>query len=428
MSIQITPNFQNYIKNNQNFTNKRNIYSPNYANNLVKDTVSFGSGKNKATEAATEVVRETFRDLIKTTYESQLPSHRAMGDKFMDTIAAIADKFKEYGISFDREYCGPATVKGTDSYLLKFLRSGAVPADPIRSTMFNDNPYNLKVLNDLILPEFEKRGYVIQVIPDKMAGRKVLTRKPDFDVRLADLDEKAISALDEHLRPCIGGPQKSGYEDIQMRFIDIYANKKNQVPHELLILFGKNYANAKHDESYYVYDITRALKDAMHISKIENPPLHSPEKRVKDNIKIIAETLNSSISKLLFFNGKNMDFHKDETQIPIEISKTTANVLTGLMEGIRNKTLLYYGAKVKQAKSMEYQSEIIRQIKLSSEYKEREDKTIYAADIEAKREEILNRIKAQKAEDLSIIRAARERLEETLEKFGEKTLPTEEVK
>lgn len=83
---------------------------------------------------------------------------------------------------------------------------------------------------------------------------------PDLDIRLENVSEQ-VTKLDPHLRYSISKPQKSGYEDIQMRFIRDFDKKKNPIQHELIILFGPHYSKAKHDESKYVYDALRKFDE-----------------------------------------------------------------------------------------------------------------------------------------------------------------------
>ena len=53
-----------------------------------------------------------------------------------------------------------------------------------------------------------------------------------------------------------------------------WTQQKKKTPLEVIIVAGKNTAQAKRDESYYVYDIVRALKKELQISKIANPAVN----------------------------------------------------------------------------------------------------------------------------------------------------------
>ena len=412
MNIQaITPNFQ--IKNSaeKNNQNNRHVILTNSLNYLSRDTVSF-SGKEKITHTFTDVIREAYNDKV--------PQYTILGTRLMDTLEAIANKLKEDKVSFDREYCEETTVKSTKSFLSKLKRSGESPMDKIRSTLFVANPYDLKLINNKILPELKSRGYEILMVPDKMSGKRVLTKKPDCDVRLADITDENVQNLDEHLRQCIGKPQKSGYEDIQMRLIDTTESGRKKTPIELIILFGKNYAEAKHNESYYVYDITRALSGELHVASVKNPEMYSPAKRILNNIEIIKGQLNSFISKPLFINAKNIDFYHEKFQLPVELSKSTCEALNGLIEGIRAKIHTHYKDELTKVQSQDYNTELEKLIKASHEFKERDTKTIFVDDIKEKRKELIKTLKEQKTEDLALIKRVQERFTETVEKYGRK--------
>ncbi len=396
------------VKNN--FNNSNAIIKPNN-HYLAKDTVSFTSSPM---QKSGEIIKEA----ISTSYKRKLPDYNIAGTKLKDTLSAIAEKFKDYGVSFDRAYCDKATVKSEDSFFSKLIRSGEPPMDRIRSTLFVENPYDLKFINDKILPEFERRGYNILQIPDKTLGRKVLSKKPDFDVRLDGLTEKDIKNLSPELRGGVSHSQKSGYEDIQLRLIDTTVAKSKQEPLEVLFVFGKNYAIAKHNESKYVYNIIRALKGVLHISQTKEPALHSPAARVLNNIDIISEMLRGNISKPLFRNAKNKDFYHDNFELPIELSKTSCKTLTGLLEGIRAKIPEHYREKMHHA--MTDDKEIIKLLKASPEYKERADKTIFAEDICSTRKNYIAQLRAQKTDDIKAICEIQEEMAKTIEKYGVK--------
>lgn len=411
----ITSRFQTQqptVKNN--FNNSFAIIKPNN-HYLAKDTVSFtGSPINKS--------GEIIKEALSMSYERKCPSLGVAGVKLNDTLSAIAEKFKDYGVSFDRAYCEQATVKSKDSFFSKFIRSGELPTDTVRSTLFVENPYDLKLINDKILPEFIDRGYAIHKIPDKMIGRKVISKKPDFSVRLNGITEKETKNLAPELRGGVSHAQKSGYEDVQIRFIDTTVPKSKQVPIEVLFIFGKNYANAKHDESKFVYNIIRALTGVMHISQTKEPAIHSPAARVLNNIGIISEVLRGNISKPLFINAKNKDFYHDNFELPVELSETTCRTLTGLLEGIRAKIPEHYREKMLNVKNND--KEIVKLIKASPEYKEREDKTIYVDDICAMRKQFISQLRAQKADDIKTICDIQEEMAKTIEKYGVKDTAT----
>ena len=115
-----------------------------------------------------------------------------------------------------------------------------------------------------------------------------------------------------------------------------------------------------------------------------------------------------------------MDIYHDETQLPVELSEGTCKALIGLVEGMRQKTKLYYNARLREIVSDDYNKTIEKLVKNSSEFKEREDKTIYVEDIKEKRSELIKSIKLYKREDLDLLKRVMDRLNITIEKYGKK--------
>ncbi len=428
MNIQaITPSL--FVNNNQSLkTQKSNINNNHFAtkpmlNTLAQDTVSFSGGADKVSKAvnkATKAVRKKTPSRIEQTiadgYEAQMSKYQARGKRFLDTLTVITSELqrKGYNISLDIEDSKAHMVKSKGSFVSKLKRSGESPMDRVRFTSYSEDVYNMKFVSDLI-SAFKARSWDIYMAPDKVSGRKVLSRKPDFDVRLDHVEPGTIKYLPEHLKGCIGKPQKSGYEDVQMRLIDTLDTGKDETPIELLIVFGKNYSKAKHNESYYVYDISRALKNEMHISKVDASDPRSPEYRVKNNIGVIVDCLNTNISKPLFINGKSVDFYHEEPTIPVDLNPSDCLKIRGLLNGIRDKIGIYYRAQGVKASS---EKEAIKHIKATADYKAREDKTITPEEIEAKRRELIAKVREHRDEDLEVIRFAQERFEETAKKYG----------
>ncbi len=421
MNIQLlTPKFSLNQKELQK-THNRPVMQSNL-NDLTADTVSF-SGKEQVVKNSVT----TFKEIISGDYEKRMPSYHIIANRLMDTLDAVARELAEFGVTFDRAYCEKNPVKKANSFISKLIRSGEAPLDRVRATLYSENIYDLSIVNDKILPALEKRGYVISLIPDKMSGRKVLSSKPDFDVRL-DIPEDARKQLSADLRNVASFKQlSSGYRDIQFRLEDTLYTGKEKTPIEILIVAGKNTSKAKELESYYVYDITRKLSKEMHISRIENPGLNSPALRVKNNIGIITQQLNDYISKPLFTNAANLDIYQEKTLLPVKLPAANCKTLLGLFEGIRTKIPIHYNARIEEVKSDEYKPILEKLVKASEEYKKRDDKTVYIDDIIEKRAELIKMLKQYKKDDLTAIRTATERFKETVQKFGEKT-KTEKTK
>lgn len=321
MNIQIAPNFYNRTVNPQRTTHNSTVMHSNLSG-LSADTVSF-SGKNKISDFVAKGVSDNMDRLerIATTY--------------LDVLESVAGKLKDDGVIFDRAYCELHPVKSPESYTSKITRSGSfrVP-DAIRATLYMKNPYDLSILNDKLLPEMKKRGYIladVEVPLEEMRKRAYplnaedglniakVFRIPDLDIRLEDAADNR-HLLSHELRYSIGKPQKSGYEDIQMRFIREFDKKKNPVQHELIILFGPNYALAKHMESEKVYGNLRKF-DELHLdfNEISSNPHAIKAKRYID---LIRQMFRGKVSEKLFMNAKNKDLYDISEEIPINFSKT----------------------------------------------------------------------------------------------------------
>lgn len=390
MNIQaLTPKFlhNNVIsRSNQNNLNAGNTSYSNLKP-LGQDTVSFGAN----TKFIVGIPQPTIGDLISRNYEESQPFLQALSTRLMDTMEAIARELADIGLIFDRAYNERAPIKSTDSYMSKFRRSGSMPKDRVRATWYNENLHDVSLLVDRIFPALESRGYKIAYIP----GRKKI---PDFDIRLSGVPERAKNVLPEHLRDVASfKEQGSGYGDIQFRIIDTTSGRKGKIPLEIIIVAGKNTAKAKSDESYYVYDITRVLKNELHVSEIVDPEVNTPAYRIKNNIGIITNSLNGNISKPLFHNAKKLDIEHDQSQLlPVRLDEDTCQILPGVVEGINTKISLHYSAKIKEVK---------------------QDTTLSSAE----KKERIAQLEQYKKDDLHIIQMVKERLAETIEKFGVKS-------
>ena len=415
MNIQLlTPKSILYNKNsNKNYGDSAYI-NPKICG-LQTDTVSF-SGRINTMKQASNKLYDAFCD----GYEARIPGYKVLVTRFRDSLAAVGKELEEFGVVFDGEYCTEERmIKNTGSFISKLKREGGAPSDRVRGTLYLENLYNLSIFSEHILPALERRGYKLASIPVKRSGKKVLSSKPDFDVRLSNVPEEAKKALPEALRNAASfQEQSSGYCDIQLRLIDTLTNSKEKTPIELLIVAGKNTAHAKSDESHYVYDIVRALKKNLHIAQIPTPHINSPAQRIQNNLEIIRQQLNNYISRPLFANAKNLDIYHDDFQLPVELSENTCRALTGLVEGMRQKTKFHYNAKLNEIKKDDQVVEMI--IKSSPEFKERGDDIIYANDIREKRRQLIKEINQDKREDLELIDCVMKRLEETIEKYGVK--------
>lgn len=413
MNIQLlTPAL--FSNNKYKMQNQHNTsVMPLIHSELKADTVSFTAKNDNKHE--NKPAQAVMLDFVKNSYEKNIPEYTIYSNRLMDILESIAMKFKDRGVDFDREYCEHAPVKSTDSFVSKLIRSGSKPLDRVRSTLYVKNPHDFKLIDDII-KELDDRGYEIANVHG--------TRKPDFDIRLADVTQEELQGLRPELRKYVSEPLPTGYEDIQFRLKD--KTKKKAPLMEVIILFGKETAEAKFNESKYSYNIRRELKDTLHIAKVKNPEVNSPAYRVKNNIKVISNILCSHISIPLFTNAKNADYLNDSFRQPVELSKSNCLSLNGLAEGIRDKIPLYYKTEIEKVKNNDYDEQLVTQIKNSPMYKEREDKTIYSSDIAHARQYMIEELKRHRMDDLDTIIKVKKNISVTIDKYGPKT--EEEIK
>ncbi len=266
-----------------------------------------------------------FKDTLEQQHELNRKKYEKYAEKFFDVLENIADKFSENGVSFDREYAMQNPIKSATSMSSKISRSGSLDVpDLIRTTIYMKNPYDTNFINNEFLPAMEEHGYVLA----KVNG------KPDIDFRLEGL----------------GRPQASGYEDIQMRFVK-KDDKQKKVKHELIVLFGPNYAEAKHTESEKVYNIIRQF-DELHMD-FTDAPFGSHQFKADRYIQLIKTQAQNKISKKLFDNAKNKDFYKIDDVAPISFTPENKAVLKNYFLALHDRTLDYYKTKKKQAQNSE---------------------------------------------------------------------------
>lgn len=387
---------------------------------LKSDVVSFAGSPQFAT---------SLEDILKIWYSRIIPTMQSQGERFIKKLTVIADKFADRGVSLpDAQYMKKGLVKQLDSFISKFFRCGEPPADRIRTTLFVENPYDFKLVRN-ILDELEKGevGYVVDKITVKENGKKV--KVPDFDIRLPDVAEEDTRVLGPKLMKCIGKPQPTGYEDIQMRLVEKCKNgkssKNGKPPIELLIMYGKNFAEAKEAESYYSYNIRRSLKKLLHISKVESPLKDSPAEKYRDSVRNISDILTKFISEPLFYNAKNKDYRHKAFQLPVELGFNHCQELEKQIKRIKYLIYRHYSQELKACDTATPKT-LEDIVKSSHEYKERKDKTIYAIDLRMAKRNLRKSIKLQKEDDLREFAKIEKNLSETIEKYGVKS-PVEVV-
>lgn len=348
----ITP-FQNdkRVKFSVN-TNSTQLLKPKFSKTLTADTVTFSGGMTKVS------------DFIEAQIGADAGRLSRIATTYLDILESVAFRLKDKGFTFDRAYCEQNPVKSPKSYTSKIVRSGKfkVP-DTIRATLYCNNPYDLSTLNDFLLPEMKKRGYVLSEtempIKDLMKRGYIPTEEElknlslektvaDLDIRLEDVGDQ-VGKLAPELRYSIGKPQKSGYEDIQMRFIRDFDKKKSPVQHELIILFGPNTANAKHIESEKVYNNLRKL-DELRID-LSDKTIGSHSYRAGRYIDLIKQMFRGKVSEKLFLNAKNRDKYEIFEDIPISFSKEDVDLFESYFSGLNDRISSCYKERKNNSKA-----------------------------------------------------------------------------
>lgn len=344
--LSITPALSraNHLNSINSPVQNKNVTVPKL-NTLFKDTVSF-SGIGGASSKVS--------DFLEAQVAADTPRLRRLAITYLDILESVAFRLKDKGFSFDRAYCELNPVKSPKSYSSKIVRSGKfkVP-DTIRATLYCNNPYDLDSLNSL-LTEMKKRGYVLGTekmtikdlmkrgyIPTEEEAKKLDLEKtvPDLDIRLDDVADQ-VTKLPEELKYSIGKPQKSGYEDIQMRFVRDFDSRKNPVSHELLIVFGPNYSKAKHAESSFIYTPLREL-DELHVD-LSNKTIGSHSQKASRYIDLIKQMFRGKVSEKLFLNAKNKDLYDLSDSIPISFSETDVNMFENYFSGLNDRVSSVY--------------------------------------------------------------------------------------
>lgn len=365
MNIQLlTPKI--FTGNTQSTQNTKNVQNPHYSNTVMPsklsplkaDTVSFsGAGAKIA-------------DFLEGQFIAENPRLHRIATTYLDVLESVAFKLKEKGFSFDRAYCELNPVKSPAARTSKIVRSGSLKVpDTIRATLYCNDPYDLAKLNNDLLPMMKERGYVLadssmnvedlikrgympteteanvldivnkkaySSLEEETALNKILTKEvKDLDIRLDNDNIKPddILKLDPELRYSIGKPQKSGYEDIQMRFVRDFDKKKNPVQHELIILFGPNYSAAKHDESSRVYNFVRKFGELR--TELKDKSKESDSGKISRYIELVKQMFSGKVSQKLFLNAKNKDYADIPEEVIIKFSDDDIKLFEGYFNGLR---------------------------------------------------------------------------------------------
>lgn len=368
MVLTITPKiYQNSTQALKAYQSTPNNISAsnNYPNlkPLAKDSVSFTGIPGAGAKVS---------DFLEAQVAADTPRLRRIATTFLDVLESVASKLKENGFSMDRAYCEKNPVKKPDSYASKVVRSGSfkVP-DAVRATLYCDQPYNLNNLVAL-LGEMEKRGYVLEevdtpvldlikrgYVPTEKETKnltKATKKVPDLDIRLEDVSDQ-VTILPERLRYSIGKPQKSGYEDIQMRFVRDFDTSRQPVSHELIVVFGPEYSKAKHFESSRVYGNLREF-DELH-ADLSDKTMGSHAQKATRYIDLIQQMFRGKISEKLFINAKNKDLYQISDEVPITFSENDKKVFESYFAGLKDRINSVYSETRKANKG---KKELLSQI------------------------------------------------------------------
>ena len=284
---------------------------------------------------------------------------------FIDTTEVIANRGADRGLSINRAYCEAHPVKTLDGYWSKIVRSGSIDVrDMMRTTLYCENPYDLSTLNDFILPEYKLRGYNLATIevpveqarkmgfnPKPSQIKKGYTEIPDLDIRLAGIKEEQLEQLAPELRGCVSKPQKSGYEDIQLRL------KKGNSLYELIILFGKNYSEAKEIESRgrcRKQDTEKSAEgrgrfDELHIFNKYNDQTDRNIALIDRYSDLSKKMIRTNFSEKLFENAKNKDVYGLTEEVPINLNMQDRAILVNYFIDMEERLKNFYSEKIRNA-------------------------------------------------------------------------------
>lgn len=337
--------------NYQNYNNKINrtpsAVQTNVTTPIQRSAVTFSGYQN---------LGEIFLQQLQKP--SRLAELQKASNMFDAITSHVAKKLENSGVSYNEKYNSISPIKSFKSTWSKIQRSGSfdVP-DQIRRTLFCKNSYDLSVLKDII-KEYGECDYILApidvpvdkmvehgYIPSKAELKKGFVTLNDLDIRM---DRDKITKFIPELNSYISKPQGSGYEDIQMRFINKNEKKSNPIKHEVIILFGDNYAKAKHYESEKIYKFARQLDE---LKFYKNTKSETLKQRTKDYITAIKSKLSLGISKKLFESANSLDVSNIDNEMLINVSEQELKELNKYFTKLREKGHKYYELAEQRAKS-----------------------------------------------------------------------------
>lgn len=358
---------------NYNLYNSQNIgYNRSYGLQLQKplaaDTVSFKCAVK-------------FDKILETNAAKNNEKLKIPAKNYMAVLQAVATDLRDYGVSFDRLRCEPNSIKSAKSVVSKIKRSKTfIVPDRIRGTLYCKNIYDMSVLFNKILPALEEYGYYVRdtEIPVEEAMKRGykpspeeikrgIVNYPDIDIRLKDDDEdnpiKNIESIPDDKKCCLGKPQSSGYEDIQIRLekiddtqTDLKKHRKQKFWHELIILTGEEYDKTKHDESEHIYAYTRQFQEL----NIYNKDFEDIAE-LKRYISLIRKTFSNEITQNVYENAKSRDMLGITEALAISITEKNEKSLTECYDEIENITKRYYKEQIETKAKTEKSKQTLEQ-------------------------------------------------------------------
>ncbi len=339
----------------------------NNQTNQSQHCPSFGLKMQKPLESDTVSFKGfRFDKVLEATAHSNNEKLKIPAKNFMAILQAIAIDLKDYGVSFNKSLCEPNSIKSPKSVVSKIKRSRTfkVP-DRIRGTLYCKNIYDMSVLFKRILPALEEQGYFVadteialeeamkrgyQPTPEEI--KKGVVNYPDIDIRLNDEDYenpiRNIESIPDNMKYCIGKPQPSGYEDIQIRLEKTDGTKKTKKAkfwHELIILVGEEYDKTKHNESEHIYAYTRQFQE---LNLYNNEDSEKTVQLIKWCISRIKRIFSNEITQKVYENAKSKDLYGEtEEYLPITLTEDDKSTLTKCYNKIMSLTEEYYKQKKK---------------------------------------------------------------------------------
>jgi len=318
-SIKIFQNVQNTAsKNKLEYGSNTNL---KMALPLNKDTVSFmGMPKQSVMKKASATMADFYGMGIDTTNAMLKPA----ANSFLDTIGAVVSTIAQKGTAISemsRDMARNFVLKSGQSAKSKALRSGSFDlTDRIRTTVYIPNLYDLSTLYEFI-NEMSLRGYKLAKTEEsaqKMLAKGYKVTKSELEKGIVKVEDMSVRLCEdgiENARPelsfAIDGRQKSGYEDIQLRFV------KGKNKFETIMLFGPNYAEAKHMESEKVRKYTREFDSLMIRKNSDKTPLTTEQRAIVDKmlgeIKFYINSLQGCfydhVTRPLYHWAKGIDYY-----------------------------------------------------------------------------------------------------------------------